>query len=386
MNRSILGSFIILTIMFSSCSNRTETSVIDFEQNKKSFESSIKNLVGVNEKMNELEVKSVQITPTKESVKEDMKVYIECLNQLKLGINESENVTDEYLNYLHPELKHMFKDTYMASNKLWLLSQKEQWKKILNNPNSFVNLIDSIDFNEYKKKLNVVEGNNLTSKQIDNSLLNEKLGEYLGSDAATSKQIDSLNSIWWGFVKTHQDLLNDDDLLLGKKKPNKSYLKMVLYLGIGNFIVTILYSLLIVFIMFLTIGLFKGAEKIGLGSPGTLILIIPKFIVSIGLQIYFWVLWASFCVFNVLYFMDSPQVTDAWLYYFTGFIAVSAPMSYLSSKEQETESSYAAKNRIRTYAEIYILISISAYLLFCFYPKLMDYKFISFITDWLISF
>jgi hypothetical protein len=386
MKRNILSSFIILTIIFSSCSNKTETPKIDFEQNKKSFESSIKTLVGVNEKMNELEVKSVQKTPTEESVKEDMKVYSECLNQLKLGIDESEIVSDEYLNYLHPELKQMFKGTYIASNKLWLLSQKEQWKKILNNPNGFGNLIDSIDFNEYKRKLNVAGGDSLTSKQIDDSLLNGKFGEYLGSESATSKTIDSLNSIWWSFVKTHQELLNDNDLLLGKKKSNKSYWKMLLYLGIGDFVVTLLYSLLVVLTMFLTIGLTKGAEKVGLGSTGTLILIIPKVIVSIGLQIYFWVLWASFCVFNVLYFMDSPQVTHNWLYYLTGFIAVSAPMSYLSSREQETESSYEAKKRISTYAGIYILISIAAYLLFCFYPKLLDYKFISFINDWLSSF
>ena len=167
--------------------------------------------------------------------------------------------------------------------------------------------------------------------------------------------------------KTHQDILNDTDFLLGKKLTSKSYWKMLLYLGIGDFAVTFLYSLLVVLTMFLTIGLTKGAEKIGLGNIGTLILIIPKVIISIGLQIYFWVLWGAFCVFNVLYFIDSPQVTHNWLYYLTGFIAVSAPMSYLSSREQETEISYEAKKRISTYAGVYILISMSAYLLFCFY-------------------
>ena len=63
MNRYLLGSFIILTIIYSSCSNKTETSNIDYPQNKKALENTIKLLVDVNVKMNNLEVETVKIVP-----------------------------------------------------------------------------------------------------------------------------------------------------------------------------------------------------------------------------------------------------------------------------------------------------------------------------------
>lgn len=114
---------------------------------------------------------------------------------------------------------------------------KKLLKKILiNQPNRFGNLIESFDFNKFKIKMHNADVDSLTSKQIDDSLFSGKLGEYLESEAATSRKIDSLNSIWWSFVKTNQELLNDNDLLSGKKKFNKSYWKMLLYLGIGAFI------------------------------------------------------------------------------------------------------------------------------------------------------
>lgn len=383
MKRNVLGLFIILTIIFPSCYNNTKTPKIDFEQNKKSFENSIKTLVGVNEKINELEINFAQKPPTEESFNEFLKEYGECINQMKIGINESENVTDEYLNYLHPDLKQMFKKTYIASNILWLLSQKKLLKKILiNQPNRFGNLIESFDFNKFKIKMHNADVDSLTSKQIDDSLFSGKLGEYLESEAATSRKIDSLNSIWWSFVKTNQELLNDNDLLSGKKKFNKSYWKMLLYLGIGAFIAAFLFVRLAVFATILIVGLTKEAVKDRYGSTGKLILITPLFIISIGLQFYFWVLWASFCAFNVFYFMGSPLVTYKWLYYLTGFIALSPPLSYIAYRENGMED--YSKNEIKG-AGIYFLISTAAYLLFCIFPKLLDYKFISFINDWLSS-
>lgn len=382
-----IGSFAILTIIISSCSSNTVSPKIDFAGNKKALESSIKALVDVNKQMNDQEVKYVQNKSNEISDNEkQFAVFGELLNQLKSGIDEGEGVSNDYLNYVNPELKHMFKDVYLEANKLWLTLQEEQLNKIKNNINDFMKLSDSINFDELKKKVITAGGDSLTSKQIDDTLMNSKFKDWIGSEAGTSKKIDSLMTVWWNFVKLHQDILNDNDFLLGKRQSdNRSYWKMLLYLGIGDFVVTIIYSLLVVLTMFLSMVIVKGAEKLGLGSTGTFIIMIPKILISISLQIYFWVLWASFCVFTVLYFIDAPQVSHNWLYYVTGFIAVSAPMSYLSAKEQETECSHDKRKTIRKYSGAYILISIAAYLLFCFYPRLPDYKFISFVNDWLSS-
>ncbi|HET7115042.1 MAG TPA: hypothetical protein VFI29_01040 [Hanamia sp.] len=387
MKKYILGSFAILTIILSSCSSNTATPKIDFVGNKKALESSIKALVDVNKKMNDEEVKFVQnkSNETPEYEKQ-FTIFAELLNQLKSGIDEGDSVSNDYLNYINPEMKHMFKDVYLEANKLWLTLQEEQLNKIKNNVNGFMKLSDSINLDELKKKLIVAGGDSLTSKQIDDTLMNSKLKNWIGSEIETSKKIDSLMTVWWNFVKLHQDILNDNEFLLGKRQSdNRSYWKIILYLGIGDFVVTIIYSLLVVLTMFLSMVIIKGTGKLGLGSAGTFIIMIPKILISISLQVYFWVLWASFCAFTVFYFIDAPQVTHNWIYYATGFIAVSAPMSYLSSKEQEIENSQNKRIRIRKYAGAYILISIAAYLVFCFYPKLMDYKFISFVNDWLSS-
>ncbi len=384
MKRYIIGSFIIFAFIFTSCSDNSDKPKIDFEANKKAVESSIKTLADVTIKLNDLEVKFVQNKSTEiSSFDEQSKIFTELLKQSKAGIDEGENVSDDYLDYIHPEMKHMFKDVYLESYKMWLILQKEQLNKIINNMNGFMKTADSINFDEYKRKLVSAGGDSLTSKQIDDTFMNSKYKNWLGSDIDTSKKIDSMMTAWWSFVKAHQDILNDNDFLLGKKQINKSYWKMILYLGVGDFIATLLYSLLVVLTMLLTIGIVKGAGKLNLGNIGTLIIAIPKIIVSIFLQVYFWILWASFCAFTVLYFIDSPKVVHNWLYYLTGFIAVAGPMSYLSYKEQETETSGKEKRRISRYAGFYIFISVAAYVLFCFLPKLLDYKFISFINDWL---
>lgn len=161
---------------------------------------------------------------------------------------------------------------------------------------------------------------------------------------------------------------------------------MLLILIIANFAIKLLYGLLISLLMLTTAGIAKINERVHLGKIGLSLFIVPDVIISIGLQVYFWVLWASFCAFNVLYFIDSNEVTHKWLYYATGFLTTATPMNYFSIREEEIVNSYKEKKRIRRYSGFYILISIIAFSVLCYYPELMRYKIISLVNDLFISF
>ena len=206
MNRYLLGSFIILTIIYSSCSNKTETSNIDYPQNKKALENTIKLLVDVNVKMNNLEVETVKNSATNNSIVLDrFKRFDSLLLQLDSGIKESEKVSDKYLDYLHPEMKHMFRDVYMLSNKIWLTSQIEQLNKFVIDVKNRKEIYDSTYTNGIKQTENnlvSIAGDSLTSKQIDDTLMGSKYKYLIGLDLIDrSKKIDSMNITWWNFVK-----------------------------------------------------------------------------------------------------------------------------------------------------------------------------------------
>lgn len=131
--------------------------------------------------------------------------------------------------------------------------------------------------------------------------------------------------------------------------------------------------------MYKTILIAKAAEK--LNSFGT-ILLIPFSLIGFISQGFLWIIWAAFCAFSVKYFIDSPTVTHNWLYYATGFFASWGPLNYLSVKEQDTAETTKERNKIIIGSFIYIILIIVSFILFCIYPNLTSYKFISFIYEW----
>ena len=55
------------------------------------------------------------------------------------------------MDYLHPEMKHMFRDVYMLSNKIWLTSQIEQLNKFVIDVKNRKEIYDSTYTNGIKQ-------------------------------------------------------------------------------------------------------------------------------------------------------------------------------------------------------------------------------------------
>ncbi len=340
---------IILFFFFAlaSCSDKNDNSKTDFLKDKNELLRSLNILGKATEKFNQLKPTdaNLNVDDTLAVIKfaEQVKEYKNVLNEFQLGINESEKVSDEFLDNIHPEMKSMYRDKYIGSFKLQLSS-------------------------------------NLFEKGFKYSNDKNKLAEIAEEENKQDKKVEEMQTEWFDFIQKHQDVLNDEDVLTGKKS-DKSYWGMFWRFLVADFIATLLVSFLIVILILPITGIALLSEKIK--SSALSFLTIP-FVLVAGLgQLYFWVLWASFCVFHMHYYMDSPNVSHRWLYYLTGFFAAIAPMGYLSTKEQETADTNTERNRIANGSFMYILLTIVAYIVFCIYPNLMDYKLISFINDWL---
>ena len=353
MRKNIHYTLLFFIIVFGSCTGKTENSQSDNLQNKNALLSSIKILAEATDKMNQLSnsESNIDISDSSQLAKlsKQQAFYIEALNEIEEGIKESDKVSDNYLDNIHPEMKTMYRDNFIGSYKLTLSEQATIMKNTRDKgPEAFT----------------------------DKNYLDSARAEH----AKVESQIKERQLSWYNFVKAHQDILNDEEVLEGKKN-DKSYWGMLWRFGVADIIATILVSLLIVLLMLPVAGLSKLIETM---KTSTLAILAVSFSFIAGfVQLYFWVLWAAFCVFHISYYMDSPDVKYRWVYYLTGFIAAGAPMSYLSSMEQDTAKTNKEKNTIAFGSSIYILCTIIAFILFCFYPNLMEYKFISFINDWL---
>ena len=65
-----------------------------------------------------------------------------------------------------------------------------------------------------------------------------------------------------------------------------------------------------------------------------LIVIITLALLVGAFQMYFWGLWAAYCVAITYKFTSRPAVTWDWLYFVTGFFEASSLIAWLSYKEQ----------------------------------------------------
>ena len=106
------------------------------------------------------------------------------------------------------------------------------------------------------------------------------------------------------------------------------------------------------------------------------------FIANVG-QAYFWILWAAYCAFTILFYKDSPSVFHNWLYYVTGFFTVTGPIGWLSHKEKQTATSKDELQKIQGGTFYYSLIAIVAFIVFCIWTNLLNYKYISWLNEWL---
>jgi hypothetical protein len=94
-----------------------------------------------------------------------------------------------------------------------------------------------------------------------------------------------------------------------------------------------------------------------------------------GYGVYFWGLWAAFCVAVTMHFTQKPEVTWDWLYWICGFIWSNLLIGWLAHKEQQISATAEEVRGSRRADAIYSLIAIGAFLLFAFAPNLAEWPY-----------
>ncbi len=327
MTRQLIILSLLFSITFVACTDKQNDSKTKYAADKDAFIKSLETFGKANEDATKF------IEDNREKISNDPNFaatnFHNMLTKYKEGIKESEKVSDEFLDFLHPELKSMYRDTFVGSFRTM------------------------IDFSE--------KGDYSNAMEID-------------------KKVNDMQKSFYAFLHDNQDEINKK-ILSEKNSPKKSYWRMLLRFIISDFI-SILFFSFFVFALLLPlapIGLL--AEKI---NNGLLTVISIPFMIIAGVgQAYFWTLWAAYCAFTIQFYMDSPTVSHNWLYYITGFFTVIAPIGWLSSAEKQSATSYDEQKKIQGGTFYYSLIAVVAFIVFCIWTNLLDYKYISWLNNWL---
>lgn len=103
--------------------------------------------------------------------------------------------------------------------------------------------------------------------------------------------------------------------------------------------------------------------------------VFPVMTLAGGFQIYFWGLWAAFCVAVILKFTHKPEVTWDWLYWVCGFMWCTSLIGWFAHKEKMMSTSVEEVHRIEKGTNFYSLIAIGAFVLFAFSPSLANWPY-----------
>lgn len=333
MKKLLLG----LLLASVSCGDEDKTTLPDnFQEEKEIFITSMQNFLESNRISSELPDLS---TSEQEEQGKKMKELI------GKGIELSDKISDDFLNYLNPELSRYYRNTLVKSNRLYIEGL-------------------SGDFDETVSLQKQVEANQLIEEWVD----------YWN---ANSDQINSKLTI-----KQKKTFGQKIKRVTSVNEPKRSYWRMLLRFIISDFISIFIFSWFVIALMLplAPIGLLGDKLNSGFATVISIPLIV---IAGIG-QAYFWILWASYCTQTVQIFIASPTVTHSWIYYVTGFFSVTGPIGYLSSKESQAASSYEEQKRVKTGTVYYSLIAVVAFMVFCVWTDLLSSKYLSWLNDWLL--
>lgn len=327
--RQIFILSIFLSTIFLSCTDNVRKEELQISQ--KSFLASIESFNEANETVS----KMIQNYEPEQTGNQE-KVIL----QIKKGLTESEVVTDSYLDFMHPQMKTMYRENLIGSFKL------------------------------------LVRNNNNSELESD-----------------IEKQFNSRQQLFWTFMETnHNDLnlkikqVNEKTFIqkikkfVSANKNKKSYWRMFLRFLISDFVAITIFSFLIMALVlpFAPIGLLF--EKFNKGLLN--VLSIPFLVIAGIVQAYFWILWAAYCVFTIHFYMDSPSVSYNWLYYLTGFFSVTGPIGFISNKESQSVNAYEEQKKIKSGTLYYSLIAIVAFLVFCIWADMLEFKYIAWLKEW----
>ncbi|MBI3417842.1 MAG: hypothetical protein HY043_21325 [Verrucomicrobia bacterium] len=146
------------------------------------------------------------------------------------------------------------------------------------------------------------------------------------------------------------------------------YWKYFLKFMLADFLCTIVFTFVVVTTL---VPLAFGAKVQTAGK----ILAVPVIVVSGAAQIYFWGFWAAFCSGFAAKYSAMPTVSHRWLYYVTAFFFCTAPLGWLSLEETQVAQSSQERRGIERGTTLYSLVAIAAFLVFCFWPALVEWPY-----------
>jgi len=316
MSRFITLLLGICTLTFLSCTNDKESYPQDFKQNKEKFIKSYNLFLDAN-----------KISSTLPNLNQGEQIIQEgtMIQMMKEGIQISNDISSEFLNYLHPNLNDNFRNKLIKANELYL---------------------------------------NGLSERNDEEL-------SLGYQMQASELIIQWTTYW----NDNSDTINQK---LFPNNVKKSYWRMLFKLILADFIVVLVFSFMVVVLTLpmAPLSLLKGKINKLIFN----VLQFPIIVITGIAQVYFWILWASFCAYTVRFYIDSPSVTCGWFYYLTAFTFVSAPIGYLGHKESNYPNTPNEKKNIDLGVIFYGTVAIVGFIVFCIWSNLMDYKLLSIVN------
>lgn len=251
------------------------------------------------------------------------------LGKFKEGVKESEKVSGQFLDFVKPGLKTMYKDSLIGS---------------------------------FRKMIEFSEG-----------------GDY-DNIMKTGKEMNRMQLSFFTFCQDNQNVMNEK-IYSENDAPKKSYWRMFFRLQIAAFVSIFMFSFFLIILLLPLAPIAMLEERLNKGF--LTVISIPFMIVAGFGQVYFWIMWAAYCAFTVRFYVDSPTVTHSWIYYMTGLFTASGPIGWLAHKENQLANSYEERKKIQAGTTYYSYIAIIAFIVFCIWTNLLDYKYFSWLNIWL---
>jgi hypothetical protein len=345
MKKPVLILLALLFLLFSnSCSDKKKT---EFKSDQIAFSNSIAMILKSNADAYE---KIDEYKKSGHNPYEDDKTIQALTNSYNQIIIESKKVSDEFLDYLDPDLKL-------------------RYRKLINIYKTILDLIQSGNYNS--ETVEKVDKENYSTEESFWKLFEDKQSSFE----------DKLS----GFEQDMKDALKKYNVPVEKETPesNKSFWKMVLRFIIANVVLVVAYLILggILLLIFRIIVNLK--QRI----TGFVFFLI---VIAIIIQIYFWTLWSSFCVTTIKYYINSPTVTHSWIYYIIGFFGTVAIL--FSMEERFKSLKLKSNNNVNLkvfdkvkllifWMDIYFIFVVIGFIIFCIFPSLMTNNVMSFVNN-----
>jgi hypothetical protein len=320
--------FLAFTPIIVSCHQNIKES---FKTEQKTFVKSINDFFSINEKT---------IDYANDNKPENLKQAFELANSIKQIIVSSDSISDEYLDFVHPELKAQYRENYINS-----------FRQLLSN------ITPTPDMNK--------------AFELDQKL--KSFAEFIVQNEKNFndkfEKVERKNN----FIIKIQKIISTDE------SDKKSFWRMIGRFLIANFLSILIFSFYLSGLFLLTYPLLALSQKLRSGFS-TIISFLTILILGL-VQIYFWSNWAAYLSTNVQFYINSPFVKHSWIYYVAGFFAVGGPLGWLSNKESQTAQNPEETKNIQSGTVYYSLISFAAFIIFCIWPNLMNFKAISIVLD-----